>query len=96
MKYDFRHLDPRTGLPRPIEREEDRIELMTRLPWRSGYVRMLQNRVNLHSVGNTRYSVRLWYNAHTRTLHPTQGAQGTDIRFYRLPNGQRPQGWIFD
>ena len=96
MKYDFRHLDPRTGLPRTIEREEDRIELMTRLPWRSGYVRMLQNRANLHSVGNNRHSVRLWYNAHTRTLHPTQGAQGTDIRLYRLPNGQRPQGWIFE
>lgn len=60
MKFDFKHIDPRTGLPRITDQKEDRINLMLHTPARSGYIRMLQNRVNLRSVGNLRYSVRLW------------------------------------
>lgn len=66
MKFDFNHIDPRTGLPREVKREEDRINLMTRIPARSCYVRLLQNRVNLRSAGNLRYAVRLWYDVRTK------------------------------
>lgn len=95
--YDFNKIDPRTGLPRVRERYEDRIELMSRLPERNGYVRLLQNRVNLRSVGNIHLSERFYYNARTRTLHKAPNApQAIYWHTYRLPNGQRPAGWIFE
>ena len=96
-RYDFSRIDPHTGLPRIIERDEDRIELMSRKPGRNGYVRMLQNRVNLRSVGNLRLSERLYYNARTKTLHKSPNAP--QIAFwhtYRLSNGQCPAGWIYE
>lgn len=68
-RYDFSKIDPRTGMPRIEEHKEDRIQLMSRMPGRSGYIRLLQNRVNLRSVGNLRLSERLYYNAYTRTLY---------------------------
>jgi len=97
MKFDFNHIDPRTGLPREVKREEDRINLMTRIPARSCYVRLLQNRVNLRSAGNLRYAVRLWYDVRTKTLHadPCAPVMG-NWHNYRLPSGQRAAGWIED
>ena len=62
-RYDFSKIDPRTCMPRIVERDEDHIQLMSRMPGRSGYIRLLQNRVNLRSVGNLRLSERLYYNA---------------------------------
>lgn len=95
MKFEFKHIDPRTGLPQMADREEDRINLMLRTPARSGYIRMLQNRVNLRSVGNLRYSVRLWYDARTKTLHVAPGAPVVGHwHGYRLPCGQKPAGWL--
>lgn len=97
MRFDFNRIDPRKRLPRIIEREEDRINLMTRTPARSCYVRLLQNRVNLRSVGNVRYSVRLWYDARTKTLHTAPTAPVMRHWWnYRLPCGQRAAGWIED
>ena len=96
-RYDFSKIDPRTGIPRIVEYKEDRIQLMSRMPGRSGYIRLLQNRVNLRSVGNLRLSERLYYNAYTRTLY--SAPNGTEIALwhaYRLPNGQRAAGWIED
>lgn len=96
-RYDFSKIDPRTGMPRIVERDEDRIQFMSRMPGRSGYVRMLQNRVNLRSVGNLHLSERLYYEVCTRMLYSTPN--GTKIApwyAYLLPNGQRPAGWIKD
>ena len=96
-RYDFSKIDPRTGIPRIVERDEDHIQLMSRMPGRSGYIRLLKNRVNLRSVGNLRLSERLYYNAYTRTLYSSPN--GTKIALwhaYRLPNGQRAAGWIED
>lgn len=96
MKFDFNHIDPITGLPRIKKCEEDRIQLITRMPARSCYIRMLQNRVNLHSVGNVRYSERVYYDARTKSLHtrPDGPLRASYWRNYRLPNGQRAAGWI--
>lgn len=97
MRFDFNHIDPRTGLPRMVEREEDRINLMLRTPAYSGYIRLLQNRENLRSVGNVRYSVRLWYDARTKTLHKAPSAPVlAHWHGYTLPCGQRAAGWIED
>lgn len=97
MKFDFKHIDPRTGLPRITDQKEDCINLMLRTSVQSGYIRMLQNRVNLRSVGNLRYSARLWYDARTKTLHNVPGAPLVAYwHTYRLTlrGGQKPAGWL--
>ena len=75
MRFDFSKIDPLTGLPPVIEREEDKIQLMTRRPAKSGFIRLLQNRVNLRSVGNLHYSERLYYDVRTKSLYTARGFQ---------------------
>ena len=97
MKFDFNHIDPRTGLPRMVASPDDNIQLITRMPARSCYIRMLQNRASLRSVGNIRYAQRLWYNARAKTLHTAPDAPVIAHWYnYRLPNHQRAAGWIED
>ena len=73
MRFDFSKIDPLTGLPPVIEREEDKIQLMTRRPAKSGFIRLLQNRVNLRSVGNLHHSERLYYDVRTKSLYTARG-----------------------
>lgn len=73
MRFDFSKIDPRTGLPPVIEREEDKIQLMTRRPAKSGFIRLLQNRANLRSVGNLHHSERLYYDVRTKSLYTARG-----------------------
>lgn len=95
MRFDFSKIDPLTGLPPVIEREEDKIQLMTRRPAKSGFIRLLQNRVNLRSVGNLHYSERLYYDVRTKSLYTARGgSKKADWLHYTLPCGQRPAGWI--
>lgn len=95
MRFDFSKIDLRTGLPPVIKREEDKIRLMTRKPAKSGFIRLLQNRVNLRSVGNLHRSERLYYDVRTKSLYTSRGgSKKADWLRYTLPCGQRPAGWI--
>lgn len=94
--YDFNHIDPVTGLPRVKTRPEDKIHLMNQMPAKSGFIVMLQNRVNFNSIGNKRYSETLWYDRNTRKVSKEKdGVGGVDFRVYHLPNGPKPQGWVY-
>ena len=65
MKIKFNNNNPDTGLPRQKTRKEDKIQLMSRMPSRSTWILMLQNRVNLNSVGNMRFARKVWFNNRT-------------------------------
>lgn len=41
VRYDWNHIDPRTGLPKIKERPEDKIHLMNQYPGRSGWIILL-------------------------------------------------------
>lgn len=97
MRFDFDHIDPRTGLPeiKKQSKPEDKIQLMTRTPAHSCWIKMLQNRVLLQSVGNVREAETVWFDR--RTFKVSKNASGKDgvlFRDFRLKSGQRPQGWI--
>lgn len=97
VKYDFNHIDPRTGLPKVIERErpENSIELMNRMPSMTGWIVMLQNRVNLNSVGNNSMAAKVWYDRTDHTVSSSEDKEdAVDFRSYRLRNGQKPGGWM--
>ena len=99
IKYDWSKIDPRTGLPKIKEaRPEESIELMNKMPSRTGWIVMLQNRVNFNSVGNIRYSKKVWFDRQTGRVAPSQQEIGDDsphFRSYILPNGGgKPQGWM--
>jgi hypothetical protein len=94
MKYDFNHIDPRTGMPREAKRPEDDIQLMCLPPARSCNVTLLQNRVNLRSVGNIRLARTLYYDLHKQALYTAAGQFVAYWRGVTLNNGQRPAGWI--
>lgn len=95
MKFDFDHIDPRTGMPKIKQRPEDKIQLITRMPYKSGWIKMLQNRVNLNSVGNLRDAEKVWFDRRTLKVSKTvSGEGGVLFRDYRLKSGQKPQGWI--
>lgn len=97
MKFDFDRPDPRTGMYPRIKpkREEDDICLMSRMPSRSCWIKMLQNRVNLKSVGNIREAERVWFDRRTMKVSKNVAGEGAiDFRMFRLKSGQKPQGWI--
>lgn len=95
-RYDFSHIDPRTGLPREIKRPEDDIELMSRMPGRSCWITMLQNRVNLNSVGNNRYKKTVWFDRTDATVSSDRNKEdAVHFRSYILPGAGKPQGWIY-
>ena len=95
MKFDFDHINPVTGLPRQKTRKEDKIQLMSRMPSRSTWILMLQNRVNLNSVGNMRFARKVWFDNRTKRVSENRSEyEAVFFKAYRLPNGQYPSGWI--
>ena len=95
VRYDWNHIDPRTGLPKIKERPEDKIHLMNQYPGRSGWIILLQNRINLNSVGNIRYGKKMWYDRTTHMVSEDEtGTDAVHFRTYILPGAGRPQGWI--
>lgn len=95
-RYDFNHIDPITGLPREIKRAEDDIQLMSRTPSRSCWITLLQNRVNLNSVGNNRYKKTLWFDRRDCTLSTDKNKDdAVHFRTYMLPGAGKPAGWIY-
>lgn len=94
-KFDFDHINPRTGLPEVKKRIENDINLMSRMPSRSCWIKMLQNRVNLNSVGNLRYVREVWFDIRTKRVSENRlGSDAINFREYTLPNRQIPAGWI--
>jgi hypothetical protein len=68
-QWDFRHIDPITGMPKLKQpRPEDDIKLMNQRPARTGWIILLQNRVNLKSIGNMRYKKKMWYDMRSHTV----------------------------
>ena len=98
IRYDWAHIDPRTGLPKIKEpRPEESIELMNRMPARSGWIVFLHNRVNLNSVGNIRYAKKMWFDRVSGKVAEDADSIETDgvhFRTYILPNAGRPGGWL--
>lgn len=98
VRYDWAHIDPRTGLPKVKEpRPEESIELMNRMPGRSGWIVFLHNRVNLNSVGNIRYAKKMWFDRPSCQVAEDADSIATDgvhFRSYMLPGAGRPGGWL--
>lgn len=97
VKYDFNHIDPRTGLPKIKEpRPEESIELMNRMPARSGWIVMLHNRLNFNSTGNMRYAKKVWFDrASGMVADDEEMTDAVHFRSYMLPHCGRPGGWMY-
>jgi len=94
-RYGF---NPHTGeygeLPK---RPEDDIKLMSQKPGKSCWIVMLQNRINLQSVGNIRYKQRVWYDVRTKQVKTSPDAtDGVRWEMYMLPHCGRPGGWLYE
>lgn len=96
VRYDWSKIDPRTGMPKVKEpRPEESIQLMNRMPGRSGWIMMFQNRVNLNSVGNMRYAKKVWFDRASGTVSTDENMEDSvHFRSYVLPGAGRPQGWM--
>lgn len=98
VRYDWNHIDPRTGLPKIKEaRPEESIELMNRMPARSGWIVFLHNRVNLNSTGNIRYAKKMWFDRASGMVAEDADSIETDgvhFRSFILPGAGRPGGWL--
>lgn len=96
-QWDFRHIDPVTGMPKmKPHRKEDDIKLMNQYPGKTGWIILLQNRVNLNSVGNIRYKKRMWYDRMSRTVSSDRDmSDAVLISRYVLPHAGRPAGWMY-
>ena len=94
-RYDWNHIDPITGMPKLKTRPEDAIELMSRMPARSCWITLLQNRVNLNSVGNGRFKRDVWFDRTDRTVSSDKSKEdAVFFREARLSDGSYPHGWI--
>lgn len=97
VKYDFNKIDYRTGLPAIKKDPMDKVHLMTSIPAKSGYIYMLQNRVNFNSVGNRRSMVKVWYDRQTKTVSSNRNMEdAVSIREFKLNTGAKPAGWFYE
>ena len=96
-RYDFNHIDPITGLPKVKRaRHEDSIHLMSQYPSRSGWIVMLNNRVNFRSIGNIQYSKTVWYDRATHTVSSDETMEdAVHFRTYTLQGAGHPGGWLY-
>lgn len=76
--------------------EQNKMHLMNQLPCRSGWIILLQNRVNLNSVGNIHHKTKVYYDQRTRMVGTSADACDTPFRCARLSNGQPAAGWMED
>ena len=95
-RYDWNHIDPITGMPRErAPREEEKIELMNRLPQKRGYIVLLHNRVNMRSRGNISLKRKVFYDPLTKKVTDEKDGYTSDFRTCTLKNGARPGGWMY-
>ena len=98
VRYDWKNIDLITGLPKVKEpRPEESIELMNRMPARSGWIVMLHNRVNLNSTGNIHYSKKVWFDRASKKVYEDEEMtdEGTHFFTYMLPHCGKPGGWMY-
>ncbi len=76
------------------QREQNAMHTMSQLPNRSGWILLLQNRVNLHSIGNQQSARKVWYNANNRMVGDSREECNIPFRNARLKNHQPAAGWI--
>lgn len=93
MKLKF---NPRNGIYEMVKNQEPEIHLMSQYPAKSGMIKILQNRVNIQSVGNVRYAKDVWYDCHSHTISSDRKMEdAVQFRSYVLPNCGKPAGWIY-
>lgn len=95
---ELRH-DPfvRGMLAREERENESRLmHTMNQMPSRSGYVVFLQNRILLRSVGNARFSKRMYYDVNSHMIGEDPCDCNIPFRSAMLKNGQPAAGWIYE
>ena len=97
VRYDWNHIDPITGMPKvKAPRPEESIELMNRMPTKTGWIVMLQNRVNFNSTGNIRYAKKVWFDRPSSMVADDESmTDAVHFRTYMLPHCGRPGGWMY-
>ncbi len=76
--------------------ENRKMHCMNQYPSRSGWIVLLQNRVNLDSVGNVRYKTKVYYDHRTRMVGFSADSCDTPFRCAKLKNNQPAAGWMED
>lgn len=77
--------------------EQDAMHPMNQCPAKSGYIFLLQNRVNLKSVGNINLHRKVYYDARRHGYAEDPSAESfAPLRTARLSNGQPANGWIYE
>lgn len=74
---------------------QDAMHLMSQRPAKSGWIRLLHNRVSLSAYGNRTYSVKVWYDARTRMVGKTFDKCDIPFRSARLKCDWPPAGWMY-
>ena len=74
--------------------EQEKMNCMNRCPSHSGWIILLQNRVNLNSVGNIRYKTKVYYDHRTKQVGLSPDDCHTPFRCARLSNNQPAAGWM--
>ena len=74
--------------------EQEKIHGMNQYPMRSGWIMLLQNRLNLNSVGNVRHKTKVYYDCRTKMVGTTIDGCNTPFRYARLSNNQLAAGWM--
>lgn len=81
------------------EREERKntkhcIRLMSQYPAKSGWILLLQNRLDFDSIGNKRLAIKVYYNCRTKMIGNTPDTYNTHFCAARLKNHQSAAGWM--
>lgn len=76
------------------QNEQNKMHCMNQLPAHSGWIVLLQNRVNLNSVGNLQFQTKVYYNHKTRMVGPSETECNVPFRKARLKNNQLAAGWM--
>lgn len=77
-----------------LQAECRKMHCMNQYPSRSGWIVLLQNRVNMDSVGNIRYKTKVYYDHRTKMVGPDADSCNTPFRCARLKNNQHAAGWM--
>lgn len=88
--------DKRTCMMVPKSNEEPIIYVMSLMPMKSCWIKLLHNRVNLKSIGNIIYAQVMWFDVHTKTLSEERDSDETiSFRDFMLKCNIKPTGWIY-
>lgn len=74
--------------------ERRNMHCMNQYPSHSSWIVLLQNRVNLDSVGNIRYKTKVYYDHRTKMVGPSADSCNTPFKCARLKNNQPSAGWM--